>query len=171
MYRILGADGKVYGPISADLLRQWIAENRANAATHVLPEGAPEWKPLGTLPEFSTLFAAKNPPVFSTTPTPAFAGQPPTSGFATTGLIFGILSMTFGFCCCYALPFNIPGLIFSILALVQIKSEPERYGGKGLAIAGLVLCLLSLAIAIILFTIAGVGAALSPPSSSHAYRL
>ena len=30
MYRILGADGKQYGPISADVLRQWIAQGRGH---------------------------------------------------------------------------------------------------------------------------------------------
>ncbi len=52
MYRIIGADEREYGPVSADQLRQWIAEGRANAQTRVLVEGATEWKPLGALPEF-----------------------------------------------------------------------------------------------------------------------
>jgi hypothetical protein len=52
MYRIIGADEREYGPVTADQLRQWIAEGRANAQTRVLVEGATEWKPLGTLPEF-----------------------------------------------------------------------------------------------------------------------
>jgi len=40
MYKIIGADGKEYGPIPAEQLREWIAEGRANAQTKVLPEGA-----------------------------------------------------------------------------------------------------------------------------------
>jgi hypothetical protein len=42
------------------------------------------------------------------------------------------------------LPFNILGLIFSIIALSQINKEPHLYDGKGMAIAGLVLSILSI---------------------------
>lgn len=52
MYRIIGADGNQYGPISTDQLRQWIAEGRANAQTKVLAEGTTEWKTLSEFPEF-----------------------------------------------------------------------------------------------------------------------
>jgi hypothetical protein len=50
---MIGADGREYGPFTGDQLRQWIAEGRANAKTQVLPEGAPEWKTVGELPEFA----------------------------------------------------------------------------------------------------------------------
>ena len=40
MYKIIGADGKEYGPITSEQLRQWMAEGRANLQTRVLPEGA-----------------------------------------------------------------------------------------------------------------------------------
>ena len=53
MYKITGGDGREYGPISIEQLRQWIAEGRANAQTQVLPEGATTWQPLGSLPEFA----------------------------------------------------------------------------------------------------------------------
>ncbi len=53
MYKILGGDGKEYGPISAETLRQWMAEGRANAQTQVQPEGTTGWVSLGTLPEFA----------------------------------------------------------------------------------------------------------------------
>jgi hypothetical protein len=62
MYKIIGADGNEYGPISADQLRQWIAEGRANAQTKVQPEGSTEWKTLGTLAEFADVFAAATAP-------------------------------------------------------------------------------------------------------------
>ena len=53
MYKIIGADQKEYGPVTAEQLRQWLTEGRVSAQTQVLPEGATEWKPLGTLPEFA----------------------------------------------------------------------------------------------------------------------
>lgn len=53
MYKIIGADQKEYGPVSADQLRQWIAEGRAGGASLVRPEGANEWQPLSAFPEFA----------------------------------------------------------------------------------------------------------------------
>jgi hypothetical protein len=51
MYKIIGADGKEYGPITADQLRKWIAEGRANGQTRVLVDGTTEWKTLSEFPE------------------------------------------------------------------------------------------------------------------------
>ena len=65
MYRIIGGDQKEYGPVTADELRRWITEGRANAQTQVLAEGATEWKPLSACPEFADLV---NPP--SAAPSP-----------------------------------------------------------------------------------------------------
>lgn len=170
MYRIIGADGKDYGPISGDQLRHWIAEGRANAATLTLAQGAAEWKSLASLPEFSMLLAGKMPagapPSFATGP----AYPRKSSALAVTSLILGAISVTFGICCCYGLPFNVTGLVFAIVALGQIKTNPERYEGKGLAIAGLVLCLLSLAFALIIFIVAFMAAAFGQPTH-HVYRL
>lgn len=137
MYRILGADGREYGPVSAEQLRRWITEGRANAETRTWAEGAAEWKPLAQLPEFSLLFtAAPSRP-------PLYVLVRKTSSFAVTGLVFGILSITGGLCC-YGLPFNILGLVFSIIGLTQIHKHPETYDGKGMAVAGLVLSILGL---------------------------
>jgi hypothetical protein len=133
MYRIIGADGKSYGPITAGQLGQWINEGRANAQTQTFVAGATEWKPLGTLAEFVNHFP---PPVIGPLK-PGLAGGPlrKTSSFATTGLIFGILSLT----CCCGFPFNVLGLVFSLIGLSQINRHPEIYEGRGIAIAGLIL--------------------------------
>jgi hypothetical protein len=53
MYKIIGADQKEYGLVTADQLRQWVAEGRVNGQTSVKAEGATEWKPLATFPEFA----------------------------------------------------------------------------------------------------------------------
>jgi hypothetical protein len=142
MYKITGADGRTYGPATAGQLRQWIAEGRANAQTPTLAPGTPEWKPLGALPEFAGNFTPPGPPVIGPLrPGTSPGGQwPKTNSFATAGLIFGILSVTC-FCCC---PFNILGLVFSLVGLLQINRQPELYEGRGLAIAGLILSAASL---------------------------
>src|SRR5438874_1913509 len=59
MYKIIGADQKEYGPVTADQINAWILEGRANGQTQVQPEGSAEWRPLSTFPEFAGAFAAK----------------------------------------------------------------------------------------------------------------
>lgn len=63
MYKILGADGKEYGPITAEQLRQWIAEGRVNGQTKILTEGATEWKPLAEIPELAAVSPVRPAPL------------------------------------------------------------------------------------------------------------
>lgn len=62
MYRIIGADGLEYGPVDADVVRNWIRERRANADTRVRPEGAADWVRLETLGEFAADLKAEPSP-------------------------------------------------------------------------------------------------------------
>lgn len=61
MFKILGSDGKEYGPVTTEQLRQWISEGRAGGQTRVKPDGAADWMLLNTVPEFAEVFHA--PPV------------------------------------------------------------------------------------------------------------
>ena len=63
MYKIIGTDGRQYGPLAADHIRRWIAENRCNANTLAQSEGSTEWKPLISFPEFSSDFNLAPPPM------------------------------------------------------------------------------------------------------------
>ncbi len=63
MYKIIGTDGRPYGPVSAEEIRRWIAENRVNAQTSVQMEGSTEWKPLGSFSEFASELKAVPPPI------------------------------------------------------------------------------------------------------------
>ena len=64
MFKIIGGDGRQYGPIPADQLIQWIGEGRANGQTLVQPDGALDWKPLAGFPEFAARLGASGvPPV------------------------------------------------------------------------------------------------------------
>jgi TM2 domain-containing membrane protein YozV len=63
MYKIVGVDGQQYGPVSAEELRRWIADKRANAQTLAQAEGGPEWKPLGSFSEFASELKAVPPPI------------------------------------------------------------------------------------------------------------
>jgi hypothetical protein len=69
-YIIIGGDQKEYGPITADDVRKWIAEDRLNAQSMMKAESDASWRPLSAFPEFADAFAPKTP--VSGTP-PAFA--------------------------------------------------------------------------------------------------
>ena len=73
MYRLIGKDGQQYGPVTAEQVRVWIAENRANAQTLAQTDAAPDWKPLAAFPEFA---ADLKPPLVPAGTPPAFAPPP-----------------------------------------------------------------------------------------------
>ncbi len=150
MYKIIGADGKEYGPISLAQLRQWLVEGRVNAQTQILTEGAVSWKTLAELPEFAPAETKPltSPPIPPLTGANSLGRYPRTNGFAVTGLILGIISLVISFCCCGGLPLNLLGLLFSGIGLAQINRQTDVYTGKGVAIAGLVISALSLLLGI-----------------------
>lgn len=131
-YRIIGTDGKTYGPAGAEQIRQWITEGRVESQTPVFADGASEWTFIGLLPEFAPIFNV-NPPVI-TPPKPGALPVPKTNSLATAGFVCGVISCI----CCCGVPFNILGLIFSIVALVQMNAGGGEQPGRGLAIAGLI---------------------------------
>lgn len=145
MYQIIGSDGRTYGPATAEQLREWIAEGRADAQTQVWTEGASQWRPLAEYAEFAPLLAMR-PPSLAAPGTACSAARPPSPLLATASLVMGLLSLTCGLCCCYGLPFNLLGIVFALVALAQMRHQPWPRAGRGQAIAGLVLSLLSLAL-------------------------
>jgi hypothetical protein len=148
MYKIIGQDGKEYGPLNAAQLHRWISENRVESRTPVFTDGANDWTFVGLLPEFANLFASGVPPTISPQTIAPLAALRRTNSFATTGLTCGILSLTLCWCC-NGFPFNILGLTFSIIALSQINESPQLHEGRGLAIAGIILSAISLLILLI----------------------
>ncbi|HEX4644867.1 MAG TPA: DUF4190 domain-containing protein [Verrucomicrobiae bacterium] len=156
MYRIIGADQKEYGPISAEQVRQWIADGRVNGQTQARFENG-EWKPLHTFTEFLPTLAAFStpyPPVFATGPGIGLAQK--TNGMAIAGLVFGILGVLP--CVCCGPIFSTLGLIFSSVALAQISNHPLQ-SGRAMAVAGLALSILGLIgfLLLMLFGMAGGG--------------
>ena len=60
IYKIIGEDGKEYGPATVGQIRQWIAEGRVERQTPIFVDGAKDWNFVGLLPEFTGCFAASN---------------------------------------------------------------------------------------------------------------
>jgi Domain of unknown function (DUF4190)/GYF domain 2 len=141
MYKVLGSDGKEYGPVSADQLRQWIAQGRAVRDTKIQPEGSTDWKLLSELPEFSAAFASAPPPSTAQT---TVSGPAQTSGLAIASVICGAL----GFFTCITSPI---GLILGISAQNQIKKSEGRIKGSGLATTGIILSCVTIPIFVIAF--------------------
>jgi len=156
MYKIIGADGKEYGPVTVEVLRQWLAEGRADARTRVLAPGVAEWRALAQVPELAELLAAAPAQAQPEAATPG-PEQPRTNGLAVTGLILGIVAASGAVCfvCCYGFPFNVLGIIFSAVALSRINRDPAGQQGRGMAIAGLVLSILSIVMAVLFLLLGG----------------
>jgi hypothetical protein len=140
-YRIIGNDGKTYGPAGAETIREWIAQGRVESRTPVYVDGAADWTFAGLLPEFAAAFN----PASAAVPPPIAAdrgGLKKNNAFATWSLVCGCLAWLL--CCCCCLPFNLLGIVFGIIALVQISENRETQEGRSLAVAGLILSGLNL---------------------------
>jgi len=53
MYYVIGADGKMNGPLTASQVHEWIAEGRANKYSRVRRDDEATWHPLATIPELA----------------------------------------------------------------------------------------------------------------------
>jgi prepilin-type processing-associated H-X9-DG protein len=133
MFKLLGTDNKEYGPVSADQIRAWIAQGRANVRTQLQAEGSTEWKPLAEFPEFAAALQQAGQgavPSATTTEIQPPAAPPKTSGLAVTSLVLGCLGvLTCGIT-------SLVGLVLGIIALVRINKSKGQLGGQGLALAG-----------------------------------
>jgi hypothetical protein len=105
MYKIIGSDGKEYGPISLEQMKQWLLEGRLNKQSKVLPEGTTDWRTVGELPELDVIMPPAAPPNFSSlsaaTNIPSYLWQ----------------SIAITVCCC--LPFGIVAIVYA----AQVKSK------------------------------------------------
>ena len=166
MYNMIGGDGREYGPVSAEQLRQWFTEGRVDRNTRVMADdGQTEWLALSEVAEFANLFvipqAVVPPPVMPPSGTvqsaPAVAAngiRPPLSGtsnLAVASLILGILTLTV--CGPFA---AVPAVICGHLARRNIAASKGTLTGDGLALTGLII-----GYAVIFLVLVAVGVVLS----------
>jgi len=163
-------NGQQTGPVSFDHLAELFRNGTVKPSDLVWNESMTEWTPIGGLEAFAVSapeLPAAAPPAPIDAP-PALSAAPPlvaapgayspqlgaapqkTDGLAITSLILGILSMA----CCLGLLTGIPGAICGHIALGRIKSEPNLQG-RGLAIAGLILSYLGIALSVIFLAFGG----------------
>jgi len=112
MYKILGADQREYGPVTADQLRQWITEGRANSQTMVQGPDSTEWKPLSSFVEFAGVMpaAAATAPGAPTSYAGMGGAQPTVPNYLWQSIVVTA-------CCC--LPFGIAAIVFA----AQVNSK------------------------------------------------
>jgi len=65
-------------------------------------------------------------------------GTTPNQTLATISLILGVISM-FMVCCAGGIWLGLPAAVVGFIAMKNADNDPTRYGGRGLAIGGLVL--------------------------------
>lgn len=90
MFNIIGADGKQYGPVTAEQIRQWVGEGRANGASRIQPVDGTEWTTLAMTPEFASLFNPPGTPPLTTPP------RADTAARASNKLAAGICGILLG---------------------------------------------------------------------------
>ncbi|MBK9156209.1 MAG: DUF4190 domain-containing protein [Chloracidobacterium sp.] len=77
-----------------------------------------------------------------TQPEPQYAPFPtrvaPNQTLALVSMILGVSSVTVGWCCYTGIGLAPAAIVVGIIALSQIKKDPERYTGRGLALAGII---------------------------------
>lgn len=157
-----GKEAQQFGPIDEATLRARIAAGEVSGSDLVWTEGMVEWIPLSKVSQFSgpapQAESSESPEKYVTddpaspyappavNPVASVVGggvqlAPPTSGLAIASMVCGILSLFF--CFCGGMLLGIPAVICGHMALKQTGSErpgmTPRMGGRGMAIAGLIM--------------------------------
>ena len=76
---------------------------------------------------------------------------------AVASLVLGIVSITVGWCCSFGILTAPIALILGIVSLVQIKNDPTKYGGKGLAIGGVIMGGVYIVVFTLIIVLYGIG--------------
>ncbi len=131
-YYMLGGDGKEYGPVSADQLRQWATEGRANPQTQVRATDGVGYVAFGTVLELTALPVGIPAPRPVSAPLPTFFSQSQDPGDTETSaqtkrlasvvaagsVWMKLLALTMFFLC-VLLCISIAGLLIAWLPLWQ----------------------------------------------------
>ncbi len=130
MYKITGTDGRQYGPVSADQIRQWLAQNRVNMQTLALAEGAIDWKPLSLFPEFASELKPAPPAM------PSYGSNPRASNKIAAGIL-GILLGCFGVHK-FILGYTTAGLIMLLVSILAPVVTCFTFGVAGTAVMSII---------------------------------
>ncbi len=159
-------NGNQLGPISTEELQSKVVSGEIAKADLVWKDGLADWLPAGQVPELRPVASSAPDGGASPTPSPyqppataqtrpqspaggAWTGAPPSQGLAVASMVCGIIAVLT--CCLWCLsgPLAIAAVVMGHIALSKAKAEPARYGGKGMAKAGLITGYLALLLTLI----------------------
>lgn len=143
----LAADQPAQQPVSETP----VYEAPAQAPTYEAP--AQPQQPVYQQPVYQTP-AQPQQPAYQQPYQPAYQQPPvvPGKGMGIAGMVLGIIALVFGCCTEYvSIPCAVIGLILSIVAMSKAKKAGMK---NGCAVAGLVCCCISLALAVIGYILA-----------------
>lgn len=149
-------NGRKYGPVSAQDLRNWLAEGRLKPTDHVWTEGMSDWAPYNTVAELNAGIPPR--PGVAPVQVPAQTAPQPGNGLAVAGMILGIVSIPLICLWPIGLLCAVVGLCLSVPGKNRAK---ETNTGAGMAIAGIVTSCVTLGLLLIVLAIfmMGVGMA------------
>ena len=151
MYKIIGADGKEYGPVTIEQLRDWLTQKRLSAQTRILAPGSTEWRPAVEVPELAALFSPTPvAPVREVAPPILSASQvrQPRKGMALLSFVLGLSSVVL----CLSIIAALPAIVLGHIARSRAKRSPEKYAGSGFGLAGIILGYVSIFATLIFVT-------------------
>jgi uncharacterized RDD family membrane protein YckC len=122
MFKILGTDGKEYGPVTLGNVIEWIRDGRANLTTKARKAGETEWKTLADFPEFVPTGSTPSltPPPLPTAETAPLAG---TASAVTAALPLAGLSRRLSAA-------MIDGLIYFFCLIPYLTTANELMSGR-----------------------------------------
>ena len=159
-------NGAQLGPIGPAEMESKLKAGEVASTDLVWKEGMADWLPAGKVPEFQVLLSPPEPPAaspFVERAAPASPYVPPVAqpyqaafgpisqGQAIASMVCGIVSLVI--CCLWFIsgPLAIVAIALGHVAISKAKKDPARFGGKGMARAGLITGYLGLVGAIVIF--------------------
>lgn len=157
-----GKDNAQHGPVSDLEIRNLISTDQITPDTMIWREGMSDWLPLKDVQDFQPA----QTPIQHNTDTGTSSGNPyarprtqagitsqaatPTDGLSIASLVLGIISIM----SCYVWGlFAIPAVICGHMSLKKINTSPTPVAGKGMAIAGLVMGYIGIALQLLIIVI------------------
>lgn len=152
-------NGVQHGPVPLETLRDKISMGEVAPTDLAWREGLADWAPVSTIedlkprvpeapaaPESAAQPEPYRPPVTTSAPVPvtpaapvapSMPSAPVSTGMAVASMICGIISLIA--CCMWPVsgPLAIVAIVLGHIALSRCKADPSRFGGKGMAGAGL----------------------------------
>jgi len=135
VYKIIGGDGKEYGPVTAEQVRQWLAQGRANGQTKVRRDDATEWQPLSSIAEFANAVA---PPPLLRPPPPRDDAVSKLIPYRNVPALVGYYCGVFALLPFLGLVLGLAAFVLGIIGLRVARQNPAA-GGKVHAWVGIIL--------------------------------